>query len=121
MPLNLVVPLLTKFARKEERKKIVEFDSRFLVMERGNLDCHYTDVLGLRSPCVQRLRKVFRVAARCSLSHLVVVLAAETCVGLTNAWILRKSNSLEDRSTRVGASFAMSFVAQVRRFRLITY
>ena len=55
------------------------------------------------------------------LSHLVVVLAAETCVGLTNAWILRKSNSLEDRSTRVGASFAMSFVAQVRRFRLITY
>jgi len=69
----------------------------------------------------QRLRKVFRVAARCILDHLVVVLAAEACVGLTNAWILRKSNALEDCSTRLGASFAMSFVAQVRRFRLITY
>ncbi len=69
----------------------------------------------------QRLRNVFRVAARCSLDHLVAVLAAETCVGLTNAWILRKSNALEDGSTRVGASFAMSFVAQVRRYRLITY
>ena len=51
----------------------------------------------------------------------MVVLAAETCVGLTNAWILRKSNALEDGSTRVVDSFTMSFVAQVRRFRLITY
>ncbi len=69
----------------------------------------------------QWLRKVFRVAARCSLDHLVVVLAAQACVGLTNAWILRKSNDLEDCNTRLGASFAMSFVVQVRRFRLITY
>ena len=69
----------------------------------------------------QRLSKVFRVAVRCSLGHLVVLLAAEACVGLTNSWILRKSNALEDRSTQVGASFAMSFVTQVRRFRLITY
>ena len=37
-------------ARKEGRKKIVEFDSRFLVLKRGKLDCRFTDVLGLRSP-----------------------------------------------------------------------
>ena len=43
-------PVLRKFARKEGRKKIVEFDSRFLVMQRGKLDCRFTDVLGLRSP-----------------------------------------------------------------------
>ena len=90
------------------------------MMKRGKLDCRFTDVL-VYALLAQRLRKVFRVAARCSLDHLVVVLAAEACVGLTNAWILRKSNALEDRSTRLGASFAMSFVAQVRRFRLITY
>ena len=69
----------------------MEFYPRFLVMENGKL----------------RLRNVFRVAARCSLDHLVVVLVAETCVGLTNAWILRKSNALEDGSTRVGVTFAM--------------
>ena len=64
---------------------------------------------------------VLRVAARCSLDHLVVVLAAETCVVLANAWVLRKSNALADGSTRVDASFAMLYVTQVRRFRLITY
>ena len=69
----------------------------------------------------QRLRNVFRVAARCSLDHLVLVLADETCVGLANDLILRKSNALTDGITRVGASFAMSYVAQVRCFRLITY
>ncbi len=94
----------------------MEFDPRFFVMERGKLIVASPTSL-VYALLAQRLRNVFRVAARCSLDHLVLVLAAETCVGLTNAWILRKSNPLEDGSTRVGASFGMSFVAQVRRFR----
>ena len=50
-----------------------------------------------------------------------MVFAAETCVGLANVQILRKSNALADSSTQVDTSFAMLYVAQVRRFRLITY
>jgi hypothetical protein len=105
---------------KKEEKNCGIWIFRFLVIQKGKLIVASQTSL-VYALLAQRLRKVFRVAGRCSLDHLVLVLADETCVGLANDLILRKSNALTDGITRVGASFAMLYVAQVRCFRLITY